>query len=85
MNKLRKCSFYNYSTTESKCVQMFGYFHQFCNDDEDRGDNVVLHYTMALCEDECGQVCSVSPNKVQFVPYDFDRKEYDNHKMAFGW
>lgn len=65
--------------------QSFGYFHQFGTNFGCNQDGNAVNYTDAIVEDKDGNVLFVPVDSIQFVPDDFCRKEYDEHKNVFGF
>lgn len=65
--------------------QSFGYFHQFGTNVGFNPDGNGVNYTDAIVEDKSGNVLFVPVDSIQFVPDDFCRKEYDEHKSRFGF
>ena len=76
---MRKC---NWIIQEQ---QSFGYFHQFGTNFGCKQDGNAVNYTDAIVEDKDGNVLFVPVDSIQFIPDDFCRKEYAEHKNLFGF
>ena len=65
--------------------QSLGYFHQFGTNFGCNQDGNAVNYTDAIVEDKDGNVLFVPVDSIQFIPDDFCRKEYAEHKNLFGF
>jgi hypothetical protein len=66
-------------------IQKFGYFHQFGVNCTSDAEGCGVQWTEAIVEDTQGDIYAMPPSSVQFVPNDFVNKDYDEHKMNFGF